>query len=107
MLFRTGDVEEALTHLQEAQRLVGKSESVPLGSTIPLSYLLAIAHRQPGNEREAASWLSKAAAARDEIASHRQWSRGELPVWSWRLVGDILRREAESMSDTAMTSNHP
>ena len=107
VLFRAGDVEEALTYLQEAQRLVGKSGSVPLGSTIPLSYLLAIAHRFQGNEPEAASWLSKAAAASDELVSHRQWSRGEPPVWSWRLVGDVLRREAESMVDTAMTSNHP
>ena len=56
-----------------------------------MACFLALAHRQHQSKQDTTSWLSKAVEAIEGFPSEPRWTRGELPLWSWRLVGKLLR----------------
>ncbi len=65
---------------------------------VPLACFLAMVHAEQGHAEEANRWMHHAREQEDRPADPwRGTTEAALPAWSYRLINELLRREAEQL----------
>jgi tetratricopeptide (TPR) repeat protein len=97
VLYRAGQFQQALTHLEEAERLVqaGRAGAAALAASLPC--FLAMTYHRQGDAGQAKRWLDRAFEVAGAAPAKVSWLAGDLPVWSYRLPAEPLRREAAEL----------
>jgi Flp pilus assembly protein TadD len=96
VLFRAGELEEAIKHLTKANALMGASpDSVRFSPAYTWSFLAMACHAR-GDAQEASRWLAKAMAWTEQVLAKQESGMAELS-WTRRLTLQILRKEAEAL----------
>jgi WD40 repeat protein len=89
VLFRAGQYEEALRHVQAASEMKAESKLSPAR----IAFLLAMTHQRLGHAADARMWLDRAnKEAREELTSAK-----DPPAWTPRLELGLLQREAQEL----------
>jgi tetratricopeptide (TPR) repeat protein len=99
ILYRAGRFQEALQHLNEANRLNAPEPSeLWEGSPVELWCFVAMAHYRLGHAEEAKEWLDKTDRYFDKVFADEQSSAGPrvVPVGR-RLLMRIFRAEADAL----------
>jgi tetratricopeptide (TPR) repeat protein len=101
LLYRTGQFEEALQRLTEAERTY-QPDIDDKYSTIAFSWLfLALTHQRLGHAAEAKRWHDKAAQRIDQaMQKSKESAAGNALPWSQQLSLQLLSREAEELLRT-------
>jgi tetratricopeptide (TPR) repeat protein len=89
VLFRAGQYEEALRHVQAESEKYADSKHLPAR----IAFLLAITHQRLGHAADARMWLDRANKEADEELNNT----AKPPDWSLRLELSLFQREAREL----------
>ena len=99
ILYRAGQLEEAIQRLTEANQLLKDGDPNPSVRSSPAYtwFFLAMAHHASGHHDEAKKWLDKAGSWTDRVLREHEDGTGAKLPWNRRLTLKLLREEAQEL----------
>jgi tetratricopeptide (TPR) repeat protein len=107
ILWRAGQIEEAIRRLSESDRLVTQLGRTTSSSPAYTWFFLAMAHQRLGQNDEARKWLDKAVAWTDKVLAEEEQPGGTSLAWNRRLTLKLLRAEAAKALGATETPKEP
>jgi tetratricopeptide (TPR) repeat protein len=92
-LFRAGQPDQALEHLNAAERAAATDKTDPSY----IWYFLALTHQNLDHRAEARSWYDKAARHTEKVLADSTTRDGAPLAWNRQLTLELLRNEAKAL----------
>ena len=95
ILYRAGQLDEAIQRLTEAEKLAKDADPKSKCSPAYHWFFLAMAHHRLGQHDEAKKWYDKAVEWTDKVMQEHEKGTGPRLSWNRRMTLKLLRQEAE------------